>query len=104
MISRKVSVYGTKFPNNDGSLRQEIISGMNASSIVILRREPENPYDRNAVAVDTLGGQIGYLSKENAAEVAPIMDSGKKVHATLVSINGSSGINYVDIFLREESN
>lgn len=39
-----------------------------------LRREAENPHDRNAVRVRLDGHAVGWLPREVAAEVAPILD------------------------------
>lgn len=43
-----------------------------------LRREPDNEYDHNAVAVDADGAPIGFLPRDIAAQVAPVMDAGGK--------------------------
>lgn len=64
-----------------------------------LTREPENPYDRNAILVElpVRGGQykidLGYLPKEIAAEVAPLMDAGTQFKATFRTniINDKTG-------------
>lgn len=43
-----------------------------------LRREPTNPHDRNAVAVYTpSGAQLGYVAREVAADIAPLLDQGR---------------------------
>ena len=40
-------------------------------------REPGNPYDSNAIRVDNMAGvQVGHIKREQAAALAPIMDSG----------------------------
>lgn len=45
--------------------------------LVVLRREPSNPYDRNAVRVDNvLGSQVGHLPRKLVEKLAPYMDSG----------------------------
>src|SRR5437868_6509914 len=37
-----------------------------------LRRDPDNPHDPNAIAVDGVGGeQLGWVPRELAAELAP---------------------------------
>ncbi|MBK8467933.1 MAG: HIRAN domain-containing protein [Chloracidobacterium sp.] len=46
---------------------------------VVLRREPRNPYDPNAVAIHLTtseGQKIGYVPKAMAAEMAPLLDGG----------------------------
>ena len=43
-----------------------------------LRRDPENPHDASAIAVDAAGGgaQVGWVPREVAAELAPALDAG----------------------------
>jgi hypothetical protein len=40
-----------------------------------LIREPKNPYDANAVAVHIDGGCVGYVCRDDALEIAPILDA-----------------------------
>eukprot|EP00978_Attheya_sp_CCMP212_P013372 scaffold33647_cov49-Attheya_sp.AAC.2 len=43
---------------------------------VSLHREPNNPYDRNAIRVENMNDQkVGHIKKEQAAALAPLMDS-----------------------------
>ncbi|KAJ4389817.1 hypothetical protein N0V93_007289 [Gnomoniopsis smithogilvyi] len=45
--------------------------------VVILRREPTNPYDRNAVRVDNVAGaQVGHLPRKLVEKLVPYIDSG----------------------------
>ena len=45
---------------------------------LLLRRDPENPHDASAIAVDTEdGGQAGWVPREVAAELAPDLDAGR---------------------------
>jgi HIRAN domain len=42
-----------------------------------LRRDPENPHDPRAIAVDTgEGAQVGWVPRELAARIAPELDAG----------------------------
>jgi HIRAN domain len=42
-----------------------------------LRRDPDNPHDASAIAVDAPGGaQVGWVPREVAAELAPELDRG----------------------------
>ncbi|XP_075717560.1 helicase-like transcription factor isoform X2 [Rhinoderma darwinii] len=48
---------------------------VNNNEMVALQREPNNPYDRNAVKVNNVNGeQVGHIRKELAAALAQIMD------------------------------
>ena len=43
-----------------------------------LRRDPENTHDPNAIAVDAAdGGQVGWVPRELAEELAPLLDAGE---------------------------
>lgn len=45
---------------------------------LVLRREPNNPHDSNAIAIYTFEGkQVGYIRKEVAANIASAMDRGE---------------------------
>ena len=54
-----------------------------------LRREPQNPYDPNAVWVGTGTYPLGYLPRPVAQRLAPQMDLGRKYMAEYVSLNAS---------------
>jgi hypothetical protein len=44
---------------------------------LILRRDPANPHDPNAIEVLAGGQQIGWVPRELAAELAPEIDGGR---------------------------
>ncbi|GAB5576762.1 helicase-like transcription factor isoform X1 [Prionailurus iriomotensis] len=49
---------------------------VNNNEMVALQREPNNPYDKNAVKVNNVNGnQVGHLKKDLAAALAYIMDN-----------------------------
>lgn len=51
-------------------------------------REPDNQYDPNAVRVSLFGMfHVGYLPRELAAQIAPLMDSGRTFLAMFVCRN-----------------
>ncbi|NWR35794.1 HLTF factor, partial [Tachuris rubrigastra] len=65
-----------------GTLRRSIVglryyTGIvNNNEMVALQREPNNPYDKNAVKVNNVNGdQVGHIKKELAAALAGIMDN-----------------------------
>lgn len=49
--------------------------------VVELVREPDNPYDRNAVAIHQDGQRVGYFNKGMAAGVAKVLDRGDELQA-----------------------
>jgi SWI/SNF-related matrix-associated actin-dependent regulator of chromatin subfamily A3 len=59
---------------------------------VDLKREPSNPYDRNAIRVDNMRGEkVGHIKKEQASILAPIMDSADREGLKLEGIIPSRG-------------
>lgn len=79
-------VAGTGFEGREQYIRRFAKAGMP----VVLRREPDNKYDANAIAVDMLVKrwytffkevpvQIGYIKKQRAASMSKRIDSGGKI-------------------------
>ena len=57
----------------------------------VLRRDPDNAHDPNAIAVEPLGGeQIGWVPRELAAELAPELDAGRPWSAVALREQRSS--------------
>lgn len=52
-----------------------------------LVREPENPHDPNAIRVEVAGKYLGHIPKDNAKELAPQMDAGRRLIALFVNRN-----------------
>lgn len=75
--------------------RQEIIGMMHGNEIVMLIPEPENKFDPNAIAVWVAfppesgheKAQIGYLPREFAALVAPMIE-GERIQCKVDEISG----------------
>lgn len=63
-----------------------------------LKREPRNPHDPNAICVMAHAGgktmDVGYVPRELAAQVAPVMDNGTFVKIDNYSITGGKGYTY----------
>ena len=82
---RSVNVAGVSHNNRDGTSRQKIIARCSAGEVLRLRSEEDNPADPNAVAVIRLNGeQLGYLHREDAAEVRHKSEQGW-VYAAIIS-------------------
>lgn len=82
---------GVSKKNEDGRRRQEVIEEDLYEGLDLhLEREPDNPYDTNAVAVfaSEYGDQVGYLSGKIAEELAPLMDRGQLVTCQVAEITG----------------
>lgn len=53
---------------------------------VTLRREPSNPVDRNAIRVDIGASQVGYIAKEFATQMSPLLDKAKCKEFTVAGV------------------
>lgn len=93
VITRIIGVLiGVTFDNEDvRQNRQGIINEMVEQWLLrhgcklVLRRETNNPHDRNAIAVVGPGfRKLGYITRELAAELAPVLDSGENDYAVSV--------------------
>lgn len=97
----KLKVVGVTFTNEDGVSRQNIIAGLKDNSMIILRREPTNRYDTNAVAVFTEDGQVGYISKDYSSILAPMMDAGTQLEAKIGEHGKFKDNYYINIIINE---
>jgi hypothetical protein len=74
---RLVSIVGSSFYPGAGNYISRMMPGTRLQVV----REPENPYDANAIAVHLQNQKLGHFPRGFAAEVAPLMDAGCKVFA-----------------------
>lgn len=80
---------GEGHKNPDGSSRQDELLECWPGEAVTLRREPENTFDADAVAVISERGVcIGYLCREDAEMLAPHLDDGRKHAAIMHQLTG----------------
>ena len=61
-----------------------------AGQRVVLRRDPNNAYDKNAIEVLAGGRRIGFISRDEAETLAPAMVKGDKVEAVIDQITGGT--------------
>lgn len=75
--------------------RQDMVAGLVPGQELELVRQPENPHDANAVAVHYGTFQIGFLRKQIAKHLAPLIDSGVRYRARIEHVTGGrDGKNY----------
>lgn len=63
---------------------------MSTGASLELRRESNNQYDPNAIAVHYGNLQLGFLKKDLAAHIAPLIDAGARYRAHVASLTGAS--------------
>lgn len=62
---------------------------MKVGDSLTLVREPDNPYDGNAVRVDWQGHPIGYVPRTDNEALARFLDQGMKAEARIVRLKKS---------------
>lgn len=78
-----IDVYIAGFQYYDG-MREEVIRSFQVDDAVILKREPENIYDGNAIEVYTrTGHKLGYLPRVDNTVIAAIADQDVELGAKL---------------------
>lgn len=91
----KTFKYNSKLVGVTFEGRQAVISQLKGGEQLRCRREPDNQYDANAVAVDvSLDNEwlpIGYIAKDKNQEIAKSMDGGEEIKITLSNITGGNG-------------
>ena len=70
--------------------RQNMVAGLRPGLELDLKRQPDNPVDANAVAVWFGTFHIGFLRKEIAKHVAPVMDAGARYRAEIEHVTGGA--------------
>ena len=66
----------------------DLVSRMEVGERLTLVREPQNRFDSMAIRVDTSHGtKLGYVPRKDNHVIASLMDAGKQVFATVVSIH-----------------
>lgn len=98
-------IAGTTFDRRQDIIEELSDDGMlEPGQILLLKREPENPYDRNAISVihpDTMQ-QLGFIGKDLASTMAPNMDRGVKYSVEVNQVTGGTGYSYgINITVRE---
>jgi single-stranded-DNA-specific exonuclease len=86
--------------------RQDVIAGLRAGAALELRRQPENPHDRHAIAVHYGNLQLGFFNKRLAAHLAPLIDAGARYRARIASLTGGperSKHRGVNVFVEREA-
>lgn len=78
--------------------RQSAIWRLRVGQKLLLRREPWNKHDPQAVAVSTLSGDvIGYIPRKNAGWVSRLLDQGDQLKASVAHVFDDDGDSVLDV-------
>lgn len=96
---------GVSFANRDGSSRQKPLKRVKARDPIELRREAQNPFDPNAIGVwwadkKAQVHQLGYVPRHLARLLAPLLDRGLVVEASVARKTGGGPLPLVGARLR----
>lgn len=81
---------------------QAILKTVKRSTATVVR-EPRNPTDKNACKVQVNGHDVGYIPKEVANLIAPIIDKGEWTYTIpLLKTRIKEGMAYADIVLEPQ--
>ena len=99
------AAFNTKLAGVTFEGRQDVAAGLVAGAALELRRQPKNPYDRNAIAAFYGELQIGFLNREMAAELAPLVDDeGRRYTASVTEVTGGKNGRSYGINVRVQRN
>jgi hypothetical protein len=100
MNQRIIKLAGVTFRDAQNNIRTFGCKDIGSYALV---REPDNPHDPNAIRVALAGIVfLGYVPKEIAKELAPLMDQGKNFMAFFVSRNEHRSHRTVGLTVRIE--
>jgi single-stranded-DNA-specific exonuclease len=68
--------------------RQDTIAGLRVGTELVLERQPANEFDPNALAVYYGALQLGFVRKQIAKHLAPLIDDGARYRARVESLTG----------------
>ena len=81
-------IVGVTQNSDTGVPIQSILPKIPDGALLELRREPDNPFDENAIMVLWSNNRIGYISRDLAADISPLIDSGQKAIGRVEGITG----------------
>lgn len=106
IVNVDLKVVGVTFTNDDGEKRSDIIRELADKDIndidIQLVREPDNRYDMNAVKVLANDRQIGYIGKDYASIIAPLMDEYEEFSAVVKGIGEYKNRPYCEITINQQ--
>jgi single-stranded-DNA-specific exonuclease len=82
------SQFHTKLAGVSFEGRQDTIAGLRVGAELGLERQPDNAYDPQAIAVRYGALPLGFVKREVARHIAPLIDAGARYRARIESLTG----------------
>ena len=86
-VVTKIVVHSAPLAGFQYHAAQSLWSELHVGDRLDLIREPENPYDNNAIRVEWNGEKLGYIPKKENAKLAEQMDLGIDLNARISKLN-----------------
>lgn len=98
-------VAGTKYKNDDGTDRQEILKKTKPGDMLVLLPDELNKFDKDAVKVINLSNQqLGFLNMDISLEIKSRLMAGSRVDVEIVNVKkNSKGVLQANIVLQKYS-
>lgn len=101
-----LKVVGVTFTNEDtkekrADIIRELMNKDKSEITVKLEREADNKYDANAIKVMADEKQIGYIGKEYASILAPLMDGYEEFSAVVKDIGEYKNRPYCELTINQ---
>ena len=77
MREMTVAIAGVRFQRG----ASEFLARLPVGTALILKREPDNPFDAFAIGIWRVGIKLGFVPKTSNVEVAWVLDAGTEVTA-----------------------
>ena len=95
--------FNTKIVGVSFEGRQDEIRSLEPGEELLVERQPDNEFDSQAIAlIRESGAQLGYLRRQIAAELAPLMDAGTLYTARVEQVTGGEDGRSLGVNIRVE--
>jgi hypothetical protein len=101
MFTKTIKLAGVTKGNEDRQKNIRLFGCKDIGSFALIR-DPNNPYDPNAIRVELAGCLLGYVPRADAKDLAPLMDAGRRFIAFFVSRNEHPLFDTVGLTVRVE--
>lgn len=84
VLLKDISVLDTKIAGTFYHNPEEFANDIIENDVILLKREPENSFDKRAIALYYKNLKIGYIPKVKNEVISKLMDAGKQFSAKII--------------------